>query len=59
MDRFVQAYEQMAVEVEHVVSQYPAEMRDELRDHALEVMRQRLQDLWGEQQRRRSRAILS
>ncbi len=59
MDRFVQAYEQMAVEVEEVVSQYPVEMRDELRDHALEVMRQRLQDLWEEQQRRKDRAMLS
>jgi hypothetical protein len=46
MDDFVRAYEQLASEVERVVAQYPAEMRDELRRHAQEVLRRRLQRLW-------------
>ncbi len=53
MDEFVHAYEQMAAEVERVVAQYPPEMREDLRAHAQDVLRQRLQDMWAEQQRRR------
>jgi len=51
MDEFVRAYERMAADVERVVVQYPAEMRDELRTHAQEVLRQRLQEMWAERQR--------
>lgn len=57
MEEFVRAYEEMAAEVERVVAQYPEEMRDELRTHAQEVLRQRLQALWEQRQRRR--ALLS
>lgn len=57
MDDFVQAYEQLAAQVEQVVSQYPPEMRDDLRAHAQEVLRLRLQELWEMRQRRR--ALLS
>ena len=57
MEEFVRAYEEMAAEVERVVAQYPEEMRDELRTHAQEVLRKRLQALWEQQQRRR--ALLS
>jgi hypothetical protein len=51
MDEFVRAYERMAADVERVVVQYPEEMRDELRAHAQEVLRQRLQDMWAGRQR--------
>jgi hypothetical protein len=51
MDEFVRAYERMAADVERVVVQYPEEMRDELRTHAQEVLRQRLQDMWVGRQR--------
>ncbi len=51
MDEFVRAYERMAADVERVVVQYPAEMRDELRAHAQEVLRQRLQEMWADRQR--------
>jgi hypothetical protein len=54
MEEFVRAYEQMAASVERVIAQYPAEMRDELRAHAQEVLRHRLQDMWEDQQRRRA-----
>lgn len=53
-EEFVQAYEEMVAEVERVVAQYPEEMRDELREHAHEVLRQRLQELWERGQSRPS-----
>lgn len=61
MDDFVSAYEQLAQQVESVVAQYPSEMQDELRVHAQEVMRQRLQDLWHmrEMERQARQARLS
>ncbi len=54
MDEFVRAYEEMAAEVERVAAEYPEEMRDALRAHAQDVLRERLQDLWDERQRRRA-----
>lgn len=51
MDEFVRAYERMAADVERVVRQYPDEMRDDLRAHAQDVLRQRLQEMWAERQR--------
>ena len=57
MDEFVRAYEELAAQVERVVGEYPPEMRDELRGHAQEVLRRRLQEMWEARQRRR--ALLS
>jgi len=37
----------MAAEIEDIVQEYPPEMRDDLRDHALDVMRVRLQEMWN------------
>lgn len=54
MEQFARAYEEMAAAVERVLAQYPAEMREELRAHAQEVLRQRLQEMWEEQQRRKA-----
>jgi head-tail adaptor len=51
MDEFVRAYEEMAAEVERIVVQYPNDMRDDLRAHAQEVLRVRLQEMWTERQR--------
>ena len=54
---FVRAYERMAADVERVIAEYPPEMRDELRAHAQDVLRERLQQMWRERQRRQ--ALLS
>ncbi len=51
MDEVVRAYERMAAEVERVVVQYPEEMRDDLRTHAQDVLRRRLQEMWAGRQR--------
>ena len=54
LDDFVRAYERMAADVERVVAQYPPEMREELRVHAQEQLRLRLQEMWREHQRRQA-----
>ncbi len=54
LDDFARAYERMAADVERVVAQYPPEMREELRVHAQEQLRLRLQEMWREHQRRQA-----
>jgi hypothetical protein len=51
MDEFVRAYERMAADVERVVVQYPEEMREDLRAHAQEELRLRMQEMWAARQR--------
>ncbi len=51
MDEFVRVYERMAADVERVVVQYPEEMREDLRAHAQEELRLRMQEMWAARQR--------
>ncbi len=52
-DAFVHDYQELARSIEEVITQYPPEMRDELRKHAGRVLTERLQQLWRTRLRQR------
>ena len=50
-EEFVEQFELLLQEVEHVIREYPPEMRDALRDEARIALRKALQHRWEERLR--------
>jgi hypothetical protein len=52
-EAFSHDYEQLARSIEEIVAEYPADMRDDLRSYAGEMINARIQQLWRDQLRAR------